>query len=223
MEKNEKSVLQFLFHSSDRRSYSTRKMDRFNKIIEVQKGTMKMKRIPLTMVRHDLYNIPDYSLPGGFQLKSFKEGDELSWAEIETDAGEFEHSNAALERFVTEFGSKNQELTERCLFIENSTGEKIGTAMAWYGDLDEEHQAIGRIHWVGIIPAYQGMKLSKPLLSATLRNLAVYHQQAYLTSQTTSFQAVNMYLDYGFKPYVKSATCYEAWSLMEDVLHRSIL
>src|SRR5699024_481698 len=136
MEKNEKSVLHFLFHSSDRRSYSTRKMERCNKSSEVQKGTIKMKRIPLTMLRHDLYNIPDYSLPGGFQLKSFKEGDELSWAEIGTDAGEFEHSNAALERFVTEFGLKNKKLTERCLYIVYSTGDIIGNVMGWYGDLD---------------------------------------------------------------------------------------
>src|SRR5699024_2928989 len=178
MEKNEKSVLQFLFHSSDRRSYSTRKMDRFNKIIEVQKGTMKMKRIPLTMLRHDLYNIPDYSLPGGFQLKSFKQGDVLSLSEIETGVGEFEHSNAALELFAIEVGESNQDLSVCSLFIVYSTGEKLGTDMAWYDYFKEEHQAIGRIHLVVMSPAYQGMKLSQPYLSATLRYLAECLQQA---------------------------------------------
>lgn len=175
------------------------------------------------MVRHDLCNIPDYSFPDNFQIEFFKEGDEKSWAEIETNAGEFENSTIALERFVTEFGSLTQDMSERCLFIKNNLGGKIGTATAWYGDLDKDNKAIGRIHWVGITPAYQGKKLAKPLLSATLRRLAVYHSKAYLTSQTTSFQAVNMYLNYGFEPYLKSATCYEAWSLMEEVLRRKIL
>ncbi|HLQ95067.1 MAG TPA: GNAT family N-acetyltransferase [Pseudogracilibacillus sp.] len=182
-----------------------------------------MKNIPLTMERRDLYHIPEHTLPEGFQLKLFKKGDEQSWAEIETSAGEFAHTDAALDRFYKEFGPYREEMSQRCLFIENSYGEKIGTATAWRGDLDESNRKIGRIHWVGIMQKYQGMKLSKPLLSAALKQLSQFHSKAYLTSQTTSFQAVNMYLNYGFEPYITSAACKEAWSLLEQVLQRKIL
>ena len=53
--------------------------------------------------------------------------------------------------------------------------------------------------------------------------LAEYHDSAYLTSQTTSYQAVNMYLNFGFKPYLTNETDIEAWKLLEDVLDRTIL
>lgn len=182
-----------------------------------------MKNIPLTMVRHDLCNIPEPPLPEGFQLKFFKQGDEKSWAEIETRAGEFEDTWTGLERYHKEFGAYVEEMSQRCLFIENPYGEKIGTATAWMGDLDEKNKGLGRIHWVGIIPEYQGKKLSKPLLSAALKRLSQYHSKAYLTSQTTSFQAVNMYLNYGFEPFIESTACDEAWSLLEQVLQREIL
>jgi len=87
------------------------------------------------------------------------------------------------------------DMSKRCLFIENDHGETIATTTAWYGDLTGNGEILGRIHWVGVIPAYQGRKLSKPLLSATMNILANHHSSAYLTSQTTSYQAINMYLN----------------------------
>jgi hypothetical protein len=53
--------------------------------------------------------------------------------------------------------------------------------------------------------------------------LAEYHDSPYLTSQTTSYQAVNMYLNFGFEPYVTNETDIEAWQLLEEVLNRKIL
>lgn len=182
-----------------------------------------MKRIPLSMVRKDLLDIPIYALPSGFEMKFFQEGDEHIWAEIETSVGEFTDTESALTHFNNEFGPYMDEMSKRCLFIENDHGEKVGTITSWYGKRLGDQGEIGRIHWVGIIPAYQGKKLSKPLLSAALSLLACHHKKAYLTSQTTSFQAVNMYLNYGFEPFITSADCYEAWSLLEDKLNRKIV
>ncbi|MGI2254903.1 GNAT family N-acetyltransferase, partial [Staphylococcus cohnii] len=65
--------------------------------------------------------------------------------------------------------------------------------------------------------------LSKPLLTAAMKILAAYHNQAYLTSQTTSFQAINMYLNFGFRPIHVDEYDHEAWTLLEKTLNRSIL
>ncbi|MBM7599509.1 ribosomal protein S18 acetylase RimI-like enzyme [Virgibacillus halotolerans] len=182
-----------------------------------------MKRIPLKMIRKDLLHIPEYSLPNGFRMRLFEKSDEHNWAKIETSVDEFENEEAALERFNKEFGAYLDEMTRRCIFIENSNGEAIGTTTAWYGDLKGDGEISGRIHWVGVAPEYQGKKLAKPLLSAAMNILANYHSKAYLTSQTTSYQAVNMYLNYGFEPFITGPTCNEAWSLLEEILNRKIL
>ncbi|QCJ44479.1 GNAT family N-acetyltransferase [Bacillus sp. S3] len=181
-----------------------------------------MKRIRLKMVRKDLLDIPQYELPPGFRMRLFEKGDEHHWAKVETSAGEFKDEEAALERFNKEFGDDIDEMTRRCVFIENENGEVIGTTTAWYGDLNDDGEIWGRIHWVGVVPDYQGKKLSKPLLSAAMNILAKHHSKAYLTSQTTSYQAVNMYLNYGFEPYITDPSCEEAWGLLETVLNRKI-
>lgn len=175
------------------------------------------------MVRNDLLDIPEFALPDGFRMRLFGEGDEKTWARIETSVDEFKSEEAALERFQKEFGLHLDEMSERCLFIENEQGEAIATTTAWYGDLKGDGDISGRIHWVGVVPEYQGRKLSKPLLSAAMQILARYHSKAYLTSQTTSYQAINMYLNFGFEPYLTEPSCQEAWILMEETLRRKIL
>ena len=115
------------------------------------------------------------------------------------------------------------EMEQRCLFLENPKGEVIGTTTAWYGNLTRDSKICGRIHWVAILPEYQGKQLSKPLLSEAMNRLSQYHNQAFLTSQTTSYQAVNMYLNYGFRPILSNEKDYEAWTLLEKTLNRAIL
>lgn len=186
-------------------------------------GDDLMKRIPLKMVRNDLLHIPQYTHPIEFSIRKFEKGDESNWARIETSVGEFTSEKAARERFDKEFGSFIDNMANRCIFIENKNGEAIGTTTAWYGDLEGNGEISGRIHWVGITPEYQGKKLSKPLLSAAMNILAESHSKAYLTSQTTSYQAVNMYLNYGFEPFITGPNCYEAWTMLEKILNRRIL
>ncbi|MCJ8008137.1 GNAT family N-acetyltransferase [Lederbergia wuyishanensis] len=182
-----------------------------------------MKSIPLKMVRKNLLNIPQYSLLDGFKIRFFEKGDEHNWARIEASVNEFKNEQAALEHFTKEFGSHIDEMSMRCLFIVNKDGEAIATTTAWYGDLSGSGEISGRIHWVSVVPEYQGKKLSKPLLSEAMNILASHHSNAYLTSQTTSYQAINMYLNFGFEPYLTTTSCYEAWNLMENTLNRKIL
>lgn len=182
-----------------------------------------MKRIPLKMKRTNLLQIPNFELPEGYSIRFFENGEEHIWAKVETAVDEFTTESAALEHFEKEFGQFRDEMKKRCLFLETNDGKVIGTTTAWYGKLEDEANVSGRIHWVGVIPEYQGKKLSKPLLTKAMHVLAEYHDSAYLTSQTTSYQAVNMYLNFGFEPYITNDTDIEAWTLLEEVLNRKIL
>src|SRR5690625_1585979 len=110
-----------------------------------------MKRISVTMVRENLSDIPQYSLPEGFQIRLFSEGDEHNWARIEAEVDEFEDKETALTHFAQEFSPYMDDMSKRCLFIENEHGEKIATTTAWYGDLTGNDEILGRIHWVGVV------------------------------------------------------------------------
>ena len=159
-----------------------------------------MKEISLEMVRDHMDHLPSYSCPSDYTIRIYVRGDERLWAKIESLAGEFANQEQALEHFQAEFGPFLSEMEGRCFLLEDRHGEAIGTATAWYGDFEGEER--GLVHWVGIVPSYQGRKLSKPLLSAVVARLAIDHQKAYLNTQTTSYQAVNLYLNFGFVPYL---------------------
>lgn len=180
-----------------------------------------MKYIQLAMLRDHMRAIPAFDCPPGYRIRTYVPGDEYNWARIETLAGEFRSQEAALQRFQQFYGPSLEKLADRGFFLENSQGEAIGTATAWFGEFAGAER--GRVSWVAIIPAEQGKKLAKPLLSAVLQRLAQEHSSAFLTTQTTSYPAINLYLSLGFAPYLLRDTCPEGWSLMEQTLQRKIL
>jgi len=176
--------------------------------------------IPLTMQCPNLLEIPDAPLPAGYEVRTFRRGDETAWARIECAAGEFKTEEEALQHFRKEFGEHLAGMEERCLFITDEHGDPIGTTTAWYGEF--QGAVIGRIHWVAVVPEHQGKKLSKPLLSQALRTMARFHEQAYLTTQTTSYKAVGMYLNYGFIPVLDNEKCEEGWRMIGQLLNRTV-
>lgn len=180
-----------------------------------------MQEISLEMVCDHMDHLPFYPCPGDYRIRTYVRGNERPWAKIETEAGEFANQEQALEQVGEEFRPFLSEMEDRCFFLEDSHGEAIGTCTAWYGHFAGE--ARGRVHWMGIVPSHQGRKLSKPLLSAVMARLAQDHQKAYLDTQTTSYQAVNLYLSFGFVPYLGNDSSIEGWLLMEQILQRKIL
>ncbi len=176
-----------------------------------------MKYIPLTMIRSDTENIPLFDLPEGYSIRNFKKGDQHTWAEIETAAGEFKTTDEALQRFNEEFGPYIKEFEQRSLFLVNMQGNCIGTGTAWYNN-NFKGERYGRVHWAGIYLEYQGKNLAKPLVSAVMNVLKQHHTILYLTTQTTSYKAVKIYLDFGFKPLIESDLDREGWELLSKKL-----
>lgn len=183
--------------------------------------TIKRFRLIMICENLDKSNIIElaqrYKINDDFLIRNYRKGEENLWAEVETAAGEFKTEKDALIHFEKEFGPYRDEMEKRCFFIEHKeSGRVIGTATAWYND-DYRGDRYGRIHWVGIIPEFQGRKLAKPLMAAAMVQLAKYHDKAYLTSQTTSYKAINMYADFGFVPLIEDEEAVEAWEYLEAI------
>jgi GNAT superfamily N-acetyltransferase len=179
--------------------------------------------IPLTMLHEHLSadGIPSFSCPDGFRIRTFEPGDDEAWVRIEAAAGAFPDEQVARRHFATEFASVQERLPGRMLFLEHETAGPIGTTTAWDGEFAGELR--GRIHWVGIVPAFQGRGLSKPLMSAALMRLARDYRRAYLTTETTSYRGINLYLGFGFVPWVVSDRDRQGWAIVAEILGRAIL
>lgn len=144
--------------------------------------------------------IPKYSLPESYSLSFYQEGDQFAWAEIETAVGEFDETEDALEYFNRTFTPYPEELKKRMLFISTDSGQKIGTATAWWKETTNGTR-YPLVHWVAIKPEYQGKGLSKPLTSRVLKLLQSLENNSpiILHTQTWSHVAIRLYKKLGFE------------------------
>lgn len=173
--------------------------------------------IGLAMRMESLDALPEYPLPPQYGFRYFEPGDEHNWALIETSAGEFGDTDAALAGFRRPCYYPNDDwLDQRMLFL-TDCGVPFATATAWFGD-DGPDVPEGRLHWVGIDAAHQRRGLSYPLVSLAMRRIReLGHTSAYLTTQTASWPAIKVYRAFGFKPMLRDDKEREGWRIVSEM------
>ncbi len=179
----------------------------------------RIKYYELLLKRDDLDNIPKYSLPDGYKFVFYKSGDRDAWIDIEKSAKEFESYEQGLESWNKYYGGKDGELVNRMVFVENLKGEKVATASAFYDIYGRDKSGAGWLHWVAVRREYQGKGLSKPLIAYVLnvmRSLGYTH--AKIPTQTTSWLACKIYLDFGFVPIPENAVnSRDGWRIVKTL------
>ena len=160
----------------------------------------RIKYFELLMKYDDISDYKKYRLPEGFHYDFYKPGDEEEWVKIHIESGEFTSVEKGLKHFHDFYDSFIEELPKRCIFIvDNATGEKVGTATISLLN-EPEYGYNGAVDWVAIKKRYQGRHLSKPLISKFMEianNMG--HNNLILHTQTTTWLAGKLYLDYGFE------------------------
>lgn len=168
-----------------------------------------MESVTVRMRRAHLDDIPQFSLPDGYRLHWYQPGDERHWVDIHLLADGIEPLRGKA-LFREEFGADSPTLTQRQCYLLNPRREPIGTATAWF---DGE---VGRLHWVAIVPEYQGRGLAKPLLTAVCnRMVELGHASAYLVTHTHRLPAIALYRKFGFEPWIESEEERAAWAALE--------
>lgn len=149
----------------------------------------------ITMLRDDLKDLPEITLPEGYILTTFRPGDEERWVALMREV--FPESDWTLEKFQEEFGSKVQFDPEGLFFIVKD-GEYVASALGWR-DTPEE-KVVGRVHWVGVRSDQRGKGLGKAVVLAVLHYLKRKgFKKAILDTQTYRPIAINLYKSLGFR------------------------
>lgn len=149
------------------------------------------------------------SLPEGYSLRWYRDGDRDAWQRIQSSTGLYDP--VAPDLFEREFGEAPQLLPRRQCFVEDTRGAAVGTATAW---IAAAGRAPGeeRLHWVAVSPAHQRRGLGRYLTEtacARMRELGA--DTAYLTTGSQNAAAVQLYLGLGFLPEVRSREERGAW------------
>ncbi|MCI8623489.1 MAG: GNAT family N-acetyltransferase [Provencibacterium sp.] len=158
------------------------------------------------LLERSLDRLPRFPLPEGYRFVFYRPGDRDAWIAIEQSAKEFAGYAQGLEAWNRYYGGHEPSLCERMVFIENAGGEKVATATAYYDITGRDPSGSGWLHWVAVRREYQGKGLSKPLIAHVLelmRGLGYTH--AKIPTQTTTWLACKIYLDFGFLPLPQNA------------------
>lgn len=179
----------------------------------------RIKYYELLLKRDSLENLPKYELPEGYQFAFYEKGDRDTWIAIEKSAKEFEAYEQGLESWNRFYEGKDDELIKRMVFVVNEAGEKVATATAFYDIYGRDKSGAGWLHWVAVRREYQRKGLSKPLISYVLgvmRSLGYTH--AKIPTQTTTWLACKIYLDFGFTPIPENAVhSRDGWRIVKTV------
>ena len=157
-----------------------------------------MENHNVRMVRPHLDTIPAAPLPDGWAMRPFAPDDVALWTAIIREGETFSVIHDDL--WNKQFGDDPDAAPARIFFLCDPSGQAVGTISAWYGD-KPPFAGWGRIHWVTILPAYQGQGLGKAMLTFALHRLReLGHTNAYLYTSSGRLPALRMYRNYGFTP-----------------------
>jgi len=176
--------------------------------------------IPIRMIRPDMRNLPDYPLPEGFSMRTLRREDAGLWVDVVRDAEPFLTIGDDL--FARAFANDLPATEERCFFLVSPKGVAIGTISAWH-NRDAAGRNVGQIHWFAIRPAWQHRGLARPMLAYALKQLALWHDQCFLDTQTRRIPAIKLYLDFGFVPDPDFPRAREAWREVSAALPHPVL
>lgn len=172
--------------------------EEWNKVNTIEKT---LEYHELLMVYHDTSKYQEDTLPNGFHYEFYKQGDEEEWAMIHIKSGEFMSMEEGLKTFHDFYDSFIEELPKRLFFVVNQEGKKVATAtISLLTQPEYGYSAVA--DWFAIKKEYQGMKLSKPMINHFIK-LAheLGHKKLLLHTQTHTWLAAKLYLDFGFEPF----------------------
>ena len=150
----------------------------------------------LRMVRPDLDNLPKLELPPGYDMRTYREGDEMHWANIISDS--FGGKQRTAEDTRNEITGQERFVPDGFYFATHD-GTPVGTACAWRQTVDETE--VGYVHMVGVASAHTGHKLGKWVSLAVLIYFRDYgFRCAMLDTDDFRIPAIKTYLNLGFVP-----------------------
>jgi len=169
--------------------------------------------LQLRMLRENLDNLPELIMPEGYQLRTYKPGDEDAWARImNSGIG----TDWTPQRCREELTGKPQFDPEG-LFFATYAGQPVGSACAWTWSPDE-HET-GYVHMVCVLPEHRGHRLGYLLTLATLHRFRERgFKKAILDTDDFRLPAIKEYLKLGFVPLLREESHPERWRKVAEAL-----
>jgi ribosomal protein S18 acetylase RimI-like enzyme len=96
--------------------------------------------------------------------------------------------------FETVYAPKGNLFFEKCLFVVDRRDDPVGTCFSW-----KSYDAVTTMGWYKVKKEYEGRGIGRALLTEVMRSLSPCDYPMLLHTQPSSFRAIKLYSDFGFK------------------------
>lgn len=186
---------------------------------------LAVTNVDVYMIRDNMVDYPLYELPAGYRFRMFREGDDVTWTDLQAAAEPF--FKVTPELFIREYDAHRDALPNRMFFVESEAGEPVASISAWWEHDRHNPTERGRIHWVVVHPNHQRRGITKPMMTRAMQRLAESHPRAMLGTSTGRIWALKVYLDFGFYPdpaeMEAKPEVLEAWREVQQQLNHPLL
>ncbi|MGL5279478.1 MAG: GNAT family N-acetyltransferase [Cetobacterium sp.] len=182
-----------------------------------------VENIHLIMIKDEL-KFDEKKLPEGYEFVMYESGIMNKWVDIQLSSGHILDRSEGEIYFKEVFLQNEDFLKEVMVFIKDSEGGLVGTGAIWEGKyFTEDRNKKYRLHWIAVDPKHGGKGLAKALVS---KLLSIFKDKEmgeglYLSTQTCSYVAIKIYLDFGFEPYDLENNR-KGWNIVSDKINISL-
>ena len=164
----------------------------------------------LRMVKLNMADIPEADIPGGFELRALRPGEENKWEELCNKAFNGEYSFI---KTIEEY----KGYVEDGVFVITDGDKFIATGTAVFNHNDNGY---GYVHMIAADSDYSGKKLGYEITAAVLRRLrGGGFEKAELTTDDFRLPAIKTYNNLGFIPDLSvDDTMRERWENIYKIL-----
>ncbi len=167
----------------------------------------------LEMLRDHLNDLPAIVIPNGYELRTYRDGDEQAWCDImENNVGQNWTRERCRMRLIDDprFDGEN-------LFFAVHDGKPVASACAWKATVEES--VMGEVHMVAALESYRGKGLGHLVNTAVLHRLQeLGFQKSHLKTDDYRLAAINSYLKAGFEPLNTHISHAERWEAIMERL-----
>jgi GNAT superfamily N-acetyltransferase len=176
---------------------------------------------------------PRYDLPEGYIFTTEKRDLKADWIAIQLASNHIETPELAADVFNREYEDQYGTFARQTALAVTLSGQPVGVASLWPGN--EFGRELFKVHWVAVDAAHQGKNIAKAAMTRLfdINRELIGADYLYLTTQTWSYRAINIYRQFGFTPYLGerpinwkeemedyAAKQKEAWEIIDEMIGR---
>lgn len=135
-------------------------------------------------------------LPKGYHVRFCREDELDTWKAMQFDTAELarEYYGFMSNYYNQVYHKKGNLFFQRCVFVCDDNDRPIGTCFLW-----KSYDEIWTLHWFKVLNEYEGNGIGRALLSYVMESLPQKEYPVFLHTHPSSYRAIKLYSDIGFK------------------------